>query len=170
MCDINYMNNGNGNTVVMGRLNNHLSKLEDELDVYVQWWATSSPQQTCTNGGFCLPYTSEKIAFERTDNQGVIKVNPDKCFQFTCKYPNAYYSKMGTQYNPPEVYFKFCDKRGDAITKTYRLPLPDGHVLQSPKVQEFRYRRDSNKTIEDEMVPAYMRLIRNAMVDYPGQP
>lgn len=168
LCQVNYMNNNNGNTVVMGKVNNFLSKLEDELDIYVQWWAAKQPKQTCSNAGFCMPFTTEKIAFERTDNKGVVKINGDKCFKFTCKYPNAYYSKMGTKYHEPEVNFRFCDKNGDPITKTYRLSLPDGHILQSPNVEKFKIQRENNKTIENEMIPAYMRLIKNSMVDFPS--
>ena len=122
LCNVRYMNNGNGNCVVMGKVNSFLSQLDDEMDIFVQWWAANKPTNTCSYGGFCLPYPNETIAYHDTPNYGVAPVK-DKKFVFTCDYPNAYYQKLGAKFVKPQIRFRFCDKKNQPISKVYILKL-----------------------------------------------
>ena len=122
MCNVRYMNNGNGNCVVMGKINSFLSDLDDQLDLYVQWWAANGPTQTCSQSGFCLPYPNERIAFQDTPNYGIQPIQ-NKKFVFSCGYPSSYYKKLGSKFVKPQIRFRFCDKANKPVSRIYMLSL-----------------------------------------------
>lgn len=122
MCNVKYMNNGNGNCVVMGKVNSFLKDLDDTLDLYIQWWAANGPTHTCSHSGFCVPFPNESIAFEDSPNVGVTAVK-DKKFVFSCGYPGSYYKNMGSKFVKPQIKFRFCDAQKRPISKVYILSL-----------------------------------------------
>jgi len=124
LCNVRYMNNGNGNCVVMGKVNSFLNKLEDETELYVQWWAANRPTNVCNNAGFCLPYPNETIAYQNTPNAGVVPIK-NKQFVFDCKYPSGYYKGMGSKFVKPNIRFRFCDNKSRPVSKVYVLKLSD---------------------------------------------
>ena len=159
MCDVRYMNNGNGNCVVMGKINSFLSDLDDQLDLYVQWWAANSPTQTCSQSGFCLPFPNEKIAFQNTPNYGIQPIK-NKKFVFSCNYPSSYYKKLGSKFVKPQIQFRFFDKTNKPVSRIYMLKLnnfqnlPDNNP--SKQTQELATEIEYSK-------PQWKKLMENGL-------
>lgn len=154
LCDVRYMNNNNGNCVVMGRINSFLSQLDDQVDLYVQWWAANRPNYTCSQSGFCIPYPNESIAFQNTQNFGVIPVR-NKSFEFDMEYPSGYYKKMGSKYIQPQINFRFCDKESRPVSKVYILKLSDFQQTTNKPVASFE--------TSNEPQPEYVKLLQKGL-------
>ena len=52
--------------------------------------------------GSALPYNDALVAFENTENRGSFRPTSSK-FSIMLKFPNAYYSHLGTRLMPPHV-------------------------------------------------------------------
>ena len=150
MCNVRYMDNGNGNCVVMGKVDSFLNRLDNEMDIYVQWWAANSPVNTCSYSGFCLPFPNETIAYNDTSNYGVTQVK-DKKFTFSCDRPNSYYTRGGSKFVKPQIRFQFCDSRKRPMSKMYTLKMSDHNDV-------------NKKQSSQEQEPQYVKLLRNALV------
>lgn len=99
ICDGMLSNNGNGDLVVNGQLKTNI------LNASVYYWAASPPTYGLSASGSGMPYPSPEVAYDRTPNKGVVNVVNNK-FNFSIKYPNAYYIGLGSLYIPPHINFK----------------------------------------------------------------
>ena len=119
-CDINVKRNPYGNCVVNGKLKGELLQLSYQQETYLKFWAPNSPNINCSFSGSGIPYPTEEIAYENTDNYGAILVR-DGQFTFTMKCPSGYY--MGTKYNPPLVKIRFTDRYNNDVSNIYTIVL-----------------------------------------------
>ena len=159
MCNVRYMNNGNGNCVVMGKVNSFLNDLDDQLDLYVQWWAANGPTQTCSHSGFCLPYPNEQIAFQDTSNYGIVPLK-DKKFVFSCGYPSSYYKNMGSKFVKPQIKFRFCDQKSKPVSKIYVLSLPN---FQDQPLEGDSLQTQIEPDQEDYQKPQWEKLMEKGL-------
>lgn len=92
---------------------------------YIKYNGANPPNYNSTFSGSGLPFPNEDIAFENTPNRGVAEiVNGD--FKFVIKYPNSYYTNMGTIYIPPQVRMVIVDKDNKELSKILTLNLGEG--------------------------------------------
>jgi len=154
LCDVRYMSNNNGNCVVIGKVNSFLSQLDEQIDLYVQWWAANRPNYVCSQSGFCIPYPNEAIAFQNTPNYGVIPVR-DKRFEFNMDYPSGYYKKMGSKFVRPQINFRFCDKESRPVSKVYVLKLTNFQQIEKPRV--------TSQVGDDDPKPQYLKLLEKGL-------
>jgi hypothetical protein len=92
---------------------------------FVKYNASSPPDYNANFSGSALPFPNEEVAFENTPNRGVAQVtNGD--FSFVLKYPNSYYTNMGTVYIPPQVRMVLVDKDNKELSSILTLNLGQG--------------------------------------------
>ena len=89
----------NGEIIVAGQL----KTITPQTTVY--YWAAAPPTYGVSFSGSGMPYPSPEVAYDRTPNKGVINV-VNGSFNFSIKYPNAYYIGLGSLYIPPHINFK----------------------------------------------------------------
>ena len=107
--------------VISGKLNfpNFVQKL------FVKYNASSPPDYNANFSGSGLPFPNEEVAFESTPNKGVVEIiNGD--FSFVIKYPNSYYTNMGTIYVPPQVRLVLVNKENKAVSDVQTVNLGEG--------------------------------------------
>ena len=117
LCDGTFLYKGSGDLVVNGQLKtmNPTSKLF--------FWAASPPTYGTSFSGSGMPYPSPEVAYDRTPNKGIVNVVNGQ-FSINMKYPNAYYTGLGSLYIPPHVNFKICE---DGKSDTYfSVQIDDG--------------------------------------------
>jgi len=122
-CELSIKYNANGNFIIDGNTNSFTA-------AFVRYWASSPPTYSLSFAGSGLPYPNEDVAFEKTPNQGVAKLDGGK-FQFALEYPNSYYDNMLKVYVPPQVQFVFCDSNGNNIGDTHAVNLGNGIPFRS---------------------------------------
>jgi hypothetical protein len=154
MCDVRFMDNGNGNCVVIGRVDSFLQQLDTQMDMFVEWWTANRPTQTCSQSGFCLPFPNEEIAFQDAPH-GFVPVKNQK-FTFSCGYPSAYYKRMGSKFIKPQIRFRFCDAQKNPMSKIYVLGLNNYQSLPLESVNQPIVPKDYQK-------PQWERLVNNAL-------
>jgi len=115
MCQGTIVYSGTGDLIVNGQLKTLASKL--------YFWAASPPTYGTSFSGSGMPYPNPEVAYDRTPNKGVVTVSNGK-FSINMKYPNAYYTGLGSLYIPPHVNFKICeDGQND---KYFSVQIDDG--------------------------------------------
>ena len=129
-CNIMLMKNPYGNYVINGRLNGNLSNLAKTERLVVKYWAANKPTYSNSFSGSGLPYPNEKIAFENTDNTGIVEVK-NGAFSINIHYPNSYYTNLGKKYIPPQLKIKFCNKENIAVTNVQKINLGQGVPFRS---------------------------------------
>jgi len=93
--------------------------------LYIKYNASSPPNYNSNFSGSGLPFPNEEVAFENTPNRGVADVvNGD--FSFALKYPNSYYTNMGTVYVAPQVRMLLVDKDNKELSTILTLDLGEG--------------------------------------------
>ena len=106
---------------------------------YIKYNAPNPPDYNCNFSGSGLPFPNEEVAFENTPNRGVSEViNGD--FKFVLKYPNSYYTNMGTVYVPPQVRMMLVDKDNKELSSILTLNLGEGipfRTLTWPKQRDW---------------------------------
>lgn len=121
-CQLNIKYNSNGDFLIEGKT--------DIPSSFVKYWAASPPTYSLSFAGSGLPYPNQEVAFEKTPNQGIAKVEDGK-FQFPLEYPNSYYDNMLKVYVDPQVNFVFCDKNGKDIGEIHIANLGNGIPFRS---------------------------------------
>ena len=109
------------------------------------YWSANPPTYNNSFSGSCLPYPNEDVAFNRTLNKGRIN-NSNGTFNIKLKYPNSYYTNLGTIYTPPCLFIKILE-----TGQIYKIPLGQGSPFRmltypslknAPRVEPgFYYRR-----------------------------
>ena len=93
------MNNSNGDVIVKGKIKSN------QPNSTLTFWAPAPADYITSFSGAGLPFSSQEMAFDNTPNKGkVTTVNGQ--FEFSLKYPNSYYTGLGTVYIPPHVNIK----------------------------------------------------------------
>ena len=124
------LKNDVGNYVVNGTLKGVMAKLGTSDNAYLKYWAANSPNYSTNYSGSALPFPNEEVAFDDTNNYGIVKVNSGS-FSINLNYPNSYYKNMGTVYVPPQVKLRLVTKDGTKISEVYKINLGDGVPFRS---------------------------------------
>jgi hypothetical protein len=135
MCPINKLDDGSefnfniqikkqnlkNGLIVSGKLNfpNFTEKL------YIKYTASSPPTYNSNFSGSGLPFPNELIAFENSPNKGVAEVI-NGSFKISLKYPNSYYTNMGTVYVAPQVKLLLVNKDNTSMGKSLTINLGEG--------------------------------------------
>ena len=94
----------------------------------VLFWAAAPPTYGTSYYGSGLPYPDALVAYDRTPNRGSVNVVNGQ-FELRIKYPNAYYTGLGTLYIPPHVNMKLClagKSNNDLQNKKVTVFVDDG--------------------------------------------
>lgn len=128
--NIKLMKNEEGDYIITGKIKGSLSKYISQNDVLLKYWASNSPTFSSSYSGSGLPYPNEKIAFENSDNIGTVKLS-NGSFLIKLNYPNSYYSKLGSEYVPPQIKLRLINSKGVALSEIYKINLGDGIPYRS---------------------------------------
>lgn len=91
--------------------------------IELHWWGASPIERRTSYSGSGLPYPNPDIAYEKTVNQGKIKLNNNK-FDFVLHdIPNSYYVANGTIYVHPTINIRVVRKTHQ---KQYNIELGQG--------------------------------------------
>lgn len=138
-CNVMLMKNSYGNYVINGKIKGNLASLAENEKLIVKYWAANKPTYSNSFSGSALPYPNEKVAFENTNNTGIVEVR-DGSFSINVHYPNSYYTNLGKNYVPPQIKIKFCNKDNIAVTKIQKINLGEGVPFRSltwPKLRNW---------------------------------
>lgn len=112
-CKGETLDNGQGGFLVKGSIKGLGNKT-------IMYWAPSPPNYRQSYTGSSLPYANPTIAFQNTPNKGFVSTK-NGSFEFKIKYPNGYYTGLGSVYVDPHVFIKICDKNGNGTIKSIKL-------------------------------------------------
>lgn len=141
MCKFKVANNPYGNFKVSGSIKDLLLKVGTTTEIYAKYWASNKPTYCQSYTGSGIPFPNEKLAFEGTENKGLIRISNNR-FEIILDYPNSYYTDFGIKYVPPQVNIKFVDGNDQDISKVYTIKLGNGLPFRS---QSWTKKRDWNK-------------------------
>lgn len=110
-------NDQNRDLLIRGTVN---ESVKDNLIYYV---AAAPPDYRATFTGSGLPFANPVQAFDTTPNVGSLTLNNNK-FELSIMYPNAYYTDLGTVYNPPTLYVYYINRQGQQ--RTIDIQLSEG--------------------------------------------
>jgi hypothetical protein len=102
MCNGSISYKGTGDLVVQGQLKNPVQQSK------VYFWAAAPPTYGTSFSGSGMPYSDPLVAYDRTPNKGFVDISGNGQFNFSIKYPNAYYIGLGSLYISPHINFKVC--------------------------------------------------------------
>lgn len=123
-CKVKIYGNPYGNIVVHGVVNKILKGLNISNPLYVKYWAANCPTYSYSFSGSGMPFPTEKIAFQDTNNKGVAQIRNGE-FSFNILYQNSYRKNMGKVYVPPQVKVQFCSKDNN-LSGVYEINLGNG--------------------------------------------
>ena len=86
----------------------------------IMFWAANPATYGSSYTGSGIPFPNPDIAFENTPNRGAVKAVGGS-FQFNVRFPNSYYTGLGTQHIEPSVHIKVCEKGGSGKLHTIKL-------------------------------------------------
>ena len=132
----------------------------------VSYIAPQSPDLRQSYTGSAIPFPDAEIAFENTTNKGEIK--PKKSvFYIRMRYPNSYYSHLGTRLIPPHVILT-VEKNNSKYTKyvvvgeaaPFRmLSYPSSPIPRISPVFYDRCKMDNSRTQEQILRSSGYKLI-----------
>ena len=111
--------------MVSGMLMGVLAARSAVEQLYVKYWAASPPTYNSSFSGSGLPFPNPTVAFEGSDNEGVVPVYMDR-FSFSLKYPNSYYDNMGSKYIGPCVHMVILNGGLSPISNVHTISLGEG--------------------------------------------
>ena len=162
-CNNLQLSAGEGEFTVNGNLKQAAGKK-------IQYWAAAPPTYINSYSGSGLPYPNQEVAYDTNDNKGVIEVDNSGNFTFQLKFPNAYYSGLGTNYVEPCFHVKVCDS--DEIHTfqlnngiPYRMmTYPNHHLRTSPFFYQGRDElpiRNQEQILRDSGYPSVNKMPEN---------
>ena len=116
--------------IINGKLKGDLLNLSLNNNLYLKYWAANTPTYNSNFSGSGLPFPTEEIAFENSNNHGVSKISNGN-FSISMRYPNSYYKNMGTEYVFPEVMVKIFDNNNVAVSNIQHINLGEGIPFRS---------------------------------------
>lgn len=90
----------------------------------LEYYAANPPTRTYSYSGTNLPYPNSNVAYCDTKNNGKTLIKNNK-YEFTIKYPNAFYAGLGTKYIEPHVIIRVLLKNG-LVSQPIFLKLNNG--------------------------------------------
>ena len=124
--DVDIMRNPKDNSfIINGKLKGDLLTLSLNNNLYLKYWAANTPTYNSNFSGSGLPFPTEEVAFENSNNHGVSKISNGN-FSFSMRYPNSYYKNMGTEYVFPEVMVKIFDNKNTPVSNIQHINLGEG--------------------------------------------
>lgn len=103
-------------------------------DTTVSYLACQEPNYNQSFSGSALPFTNYSMAYENTPNRGIIKpLVPN--FYINLKFPNAYYSHLGTNLIMPHVKISIKNKNLDMSEIIYLGEVAPFRLLNYPKTR-----------------------------------
>jgi hypothetical protein len=130
LCSFDVYNNPYGNYRIDGTTKNVISQINTTTPVYAKYWASNKPTYSESYTGSGLPYPNEEVAYQNSENQGLVKVEGDK-FSFNLDYPNSYYTNFFKTYVPPQINIQFIDGNNKNISQIYTIKLGNGVPFRS---------------------------------------
>ena len=118
-------------TVSQGNITIHGTVLkkaggEQWQNLHVEFWAANPPDYRQSFSGSALPFVNRTMAFENSQNRGVVNVLNDGTFSFSIKFPNSYYMGLGNRLIGPRVHMmlKTPNKTGKVETVSLGERVP----------------------------------------------
>ena len=121
-------------------------------DGRVSYVAAAPAERRASFEGSCLPFGSERQAFDSTPTRGSAAIDEDGRFEVRMRAPNSYYTDLGTTLVPPTLYVRTRSLSGsvqvDAPVPFRTLWYPaerDGPTFYqhpSPRSQQARSQQD----------------------------
>jgi len=116
--------------------------------------------------GSAIPFPDAEIAFDNTINQGTI-ITKKSVFYIRMKYPNAYYSHLGTKLIPPHVILTVQNSKSkytkyvvlDEVAPFRLLSYPSNPAPRTNPVFYDRSQLDNNRTQEAILRESGYRLV-----------
>jgi hypothetical protein len=105
--------------------------------IFIKYSAANPPTYSSNFSGSGMPFPNEDIAFENTPNRGVVEI-VNGHFNFTIKYPNSYYTNMGSIYIEPYVNILLVNSNNEPIGKVNKISLGNGIPFRSLTYPELR--------------------------------
>ena len=118
--NIQISESNNGSLLINGNVN-----INPNSKYYIKYTAANPPTYSTNYSGSGLPYPTEDVAFESTQNRGIVEVIDSK-FSFNIQYPNSYYINMGTIYVEPNVKIVLVNQDNSQIGKERIISLGQG--------------------------------------------
>lgn len=112
LCELKIMNNKTDKTfkiVVSGMLKGKYLLASATQNLILHYIAPNSATMNTSFSGSGLPYPNEHVAFENSENEGIVEIINGK-FSFSLKMPNSYYTDLGTVIVSPQVKIRVCSK------------------------------------------------------------
>jgi len=142
LCDLNIIKNGNDSFMVSGKLKGSLLQLSSQSNLCIKYWAASPPTYNSNFSGSGLPYPNEEVAFDKSVNVGKVNLQNGN-FSISLRYPNSYYTNMGTVYVHPEVQIQVFDSvTNKSVSEIQHINLGEGIPFRT---LTYPYQRDWNK-------------------------
>ncbi len=123
LCDLNIMNKSDETykIVMSGTLKGQYLIASATQQLVLHYIAANSPTMNTSFSGSGLPYPNEHVAFENSENEGIVEIINGK-FSFSLRTPNSYYTQLGSVLVPPQVKIRVCSRSG-------MKPLSDVQVI-----------------------------------------
>jgi hypothetical protein len=125
---------------VKGVLKGELAKKQPLGGLFLKFWASAPPTRGYSFTGSGIAYANPEMAFKGTPNKGILPIYSGR-WSMEVYHPNAFYSGLGTTYNPPAIYFSFVNGNGERVGETHKIILGNG----IPYRYMTWYKRDWNK-------------------------
>lgn len=123
-CEGMVLNNDSGDIIVKGKTKSN------NPNATVLFWAPAPADYITSYSGSGLPFASQEMAFDNTPNTGSVK-SSDGNFEFKLKYPNGYYTGLGTVYMSPHVNIKVCENDKEQCKEIVTIKLSEGIPFRS---------------------------------------
>ena len=88
------------------------------------YWASNPPDYRASFSGSGLPFPNPEMAYDETPNKGSVAIVNGQ-FAFKVRFPNSYYTHLGTIYNEPHVFVKVCEP-GNIESEVKKINLNNG--------------------------------------------
>lgn len=131
------LDSGDGEFIVKG----YVKSLQ--TDPTVLFWAANPATYCQSFSGAGMPFPNPEIAYDNTPNRGAVKAHGNQ-FKFKVRFPNAYYTNLGSTYVEPCVHIKVCGDNDPTNDKIHTVKLGHGIPFRSttntpyPKVTNSR--------------------------------
>ena len=120
----------------------------------------ASPDYITSFTGAGLPYATRAMAYENTNIKGSIELPLSGEFEFNIKYPNAYYTNVGTDYQNPELLLDVEKNDGTKVSYLLKLgPGPPFRTLRHDKNRTSPLYYDGRELLE---ITTQEQLLRNS--------
>jgi hypothetical protein len=116
--------NDDTNVMIKGSLNMDIKKLLKGSRIFLKYSAANCPTNGASFTGSGLPFPNKEVAYENTDNTGILQVFGD-VFSLNILKPNSYYVNHGKTLIRPHINFTFIDGNERSVSNSYRIMLDD---------------------------------------------